>query len=380
MRVLIVYPKFYVYGGGEILVVRLCNYLSRQGIRNSILTTEMIPEIRADLAGTDVIIEKNRGEAATVRAMYKLQLESLARGVKKYQKDFDIINPHNFPSEIAATAGERPIVWMCNEPELYLLRNHPNFKSTLSPDRVYLLLLFLREKFLVKKHIRHVAVSDEFNADRFNAIYKFRPHVINYGIDYDFFSRSEAAHQGQKSDLSGKFIILHVGMLTPYKNQMESLKALNEVKKQIPEAVLVFAGGGYDEAYKKQIDDYIKEHGLSGRVIFKGHINRNELRSLYYKAGVMLHPVKAQGGWLSPFEILSAGRPVIVSKELTASYIIEKEEIGIVTENYARAIVDVYQNKSRYHRMADRGREYVIKNLSWDSFSEKMVQVYKTAL
>jgi glycosyltransferase involved in cell wall biosynthesis len=380
MRVLVIYPKFYVYGGGEILVVRLCNYLSRQGIKNSILTTEMMPEIRADLAGTEVITEKVRGEATSVRARYKMELEALARGVKKYQGDFDIINPHNFPSEIAAASGAKPIAWMCNEPELYLLKDHPNFKTSLSLDRLYLLLLFLREKFLVKKHIRHVIVSDEYNAERFQGIYNIKPHIINYGIDYDFFSRNDAGPGAQEEQLKGKFIILHVGMLTPYKNQMESLKALNDVKHQIPEAVLVFAGGGYDEAYKQRIDAYIKEHSLSDRVIFKGHISRNELRSLYYKTDVMIHPVKSQGGWLSPFEMLSAGRPIVVSRDLTASYIIEKEEIGIVTGNYARAILDVYKDQNRYRMMAARGREYVNKNLSWDSFGEKMAQLYDMAL
>jgi len=380
MRVLVIYPKFYVYGGGEVLVVRLCNYLSRRGIQNSILTTDMMPEIRADLAGTEVIIEKTRGTATSVRGRYQLELNALAEGVKKHQNDFDILNPHNFPSEIAAASGVKPVAWMCNEPELYLLKDHPNFRSILSLDRLYLLLLFLREKSLVNKHIRHAVVSDEYNAARFHSIYGIRPHIINYGIDYDFFSVSDAASQPHGDDLTGKFVILHVGMLTPFKNQMESLKALNEVKKQIPESVLVFAGGGYDEAYKQQIDAYIREHELSDRVVFKGHINRNKLRSLYRKTDVMIHPVKAQGGWLSPFELLSAGRPIIVSRELTASYIIEKEKIGIVTEDYARAIADVYADKEGYRRMAARGREYVKEHLSWDSFGEKMVQVYKAAI
>ena len=379
MRILIIYPKFYVYGGGEILVVRLCNYLSRQGIQNSILTTEMIPEIRADLVDTDVIIEKNKGEATTVRAQYKMQMEALTRGVTKYQNNFDIIHPHNFPSEIAAASSTKPIVWMCNEPELYLLKNHPNFKSTLSLDRTYFFLLFLKEKFLVKKHIRRVVVSDESNAERFHSIYNFSPYIINYGIDYDFFSSNDAALQPQNDDLSGKFIVLHVGMITPYKNQLESLKALNEVKKQIPEIVLIFAGGGYDEIYKKRIDAYIQEHNLADRVIFKGHINRNELRTLYYKTDVMIHPIKAQGGWLSPFEMLSAGKPIIVSKEMTASHIIEKEGIGVVTDTYAQAIIDVYKNKDRYRQMADRGREYVAHNLSWNSYGDKMLQVFKLA-
>ena len=29
---------------------------------------------------------------------------------------FDVVNFHNFPAELAATACRRPAVWLCNEP------------------------------------------------------------------------------------------------------------------------------------------------------------------------------------------------------------------------------------------------------------------------
>ncbi|OHD69367.1 MAG: hypothetical protein A2W19_05505 [Spirochaetes bacterium RBG_16_49_21] len=378
---MILYPRFYVYGGGEILIVRLCNYLSKQGVRNSILTTEMLPEVRADLINTEVLIEKvDSAGGNNVRAQYKMQMKALEKGLVKHQNDFDVVNPHNFPSEIAAAAAIKPVVWMCNEPELYLIKNHPNFKTSFSLNRLYFSILFYIERFLVARRIKHVVVSDELNAKRFRAIYGFHPHVVNYGIDYDFFSARGDPQLPQKNEFPGKFVILHVGMITPYKNQLESLRALNAIKEKIPEAALVFAGGGFDEVYKKPIENYIHENGLSGRVIFKGHMKRDELRSLYYRADVMIHPIRPQGGWLSPFEMLCAGKPIIVSKEMTASYIIERERIGVVTDDYAGAIFDAYMNKDKYARMAARGKEYVRDHLSWDSYGEKMLRVYTTAV
>jgi hypothetical protein len=44
------------------------------------------------------------------------------------------------------------------------------------------------DKFVVRHYIKNVVAADEFNAERFKRIYGFKPEIINYGIDYDFFS------------------------------------------------------------------------------------------------------------------------------------------------------------------------------------------------
>ena len=223
---------------------------------------------------------------------------------------------------------------------------------------IYLYIQYLREKYLVKNKIKNIVVSDKFNTERFHTIYGLRPTIINYGIDYDFFSGRGEGEQQEDDSFANKFVILHVGMITPFKNQMESLKALNATKNKIPESVLVFAGGGYDENYKKLIDAYIQDNNILDRVIFKGHINRSQLRSLYHRSNVMIHPIKAQGGWLSPFEMMRAGKPVIVSKEFTASYLVEKNRLAIITDNYDEAILDIYLHHGRIAGMVERGREY----------------------
>lgn len=130
---------------------------------------------------------------------------------------------------------------------------------------------------------------------------------------------------------------------------------------------------------KKKVDKFIHDNNLEGHVVFLGHVTRDELRYLYHNADVMLHPISSQGGWLSPFEMICAGKPVIVSKDLTAASIIEREQIGIVTDNYVEALLDVYLNKEKYRRMSSRGSEYVRAHLSWDRFAEQMLTEFTAA-
>lgn len=115
---------------------------------------------------------------------------------------------------------------------------------------------------------------------------------------------------------------------------------------------------------------------LKEYIIFKGHLNREDIRDFYYACDILMHPIKSQGGWLTPFEALCARKPIIVSSQMTASDIIKRENIGIVTNNYAEAVIDIYRNPTKYNEMANRGKEWVKQNLSWDIFSEKMLDLF----
>ena len=53
MRVLIVYPRIDLYGGAELLVVRLANYLTRSNIENALLTTNICDEVKNDFLPFD---------------------------------------------------------------------------------------------------------------------------------------------------------------------------------------------------------------------------------------------------------------------------------------------------------------------------------------
>jgi hypothetical protein len=160
MRVLIIYPKIYVYGGAELVVVKVCNYLSSKGIKNTLLTTSIIPEVKRDLKRTNVIIKKDLKDR-----MDDLEYAFfLWRKVRDYLDNFDLINVHNFPAEIAAFLSSKRIVWMCNEPELHLPRS---CITSLKRKLLWSVLLPFFERFVVKRYIDSVIVADEFNVQRF---------------------------------------------------------------------------------------------------------------------------------------------------------------------------------------------------------------------
>lgn len=377
MNILIVYPKMYVYGGAELLVVRLANYLSRIGIKNSLLTTEILPEIEDDLENTQLIIPQMR------KLNSKRKIASLAAGhlwlrkmIREKRKDYDLINVHNYPAELCTFPYSTPVVWMCNEPPDVAVQVRIAQSSKLSLKRLLFKALLAFERYVVRNYVKNVVVADQFNKQRFIQLYGFEPHVISYGIDYDYF----AAKPPEAITASNNtFCILHVGMLTPLKNQLESIKTVEKLKDTIPDIQLILAGLGEGE-YPEMIKAYLNEHQLQDHVEITGHLSRDQIRALFHSSDALLHPIASQGGWLSPFEALCAGLPIVVSPEMTAASLVKKENLGVVTEDYVGALLDIYRNPDKYNKLTDRRATWVRENLSWDKFSENMIAVFQKVL
>ena len=374
MRVLIVHPCMTFYGGAELVIVKLANYLTKKKIKNAVLTLDISPEIRKELRGGEIILPE-KPLRFSPRIPYTLTLLpavlTLTKHLRKNLERFDVINVHNFPAELVASSCPKKVVWMCNEPPKL------HFAGPSSIERVLGEVITALDKQVVRNHICCVCVADKFNATRFKKIYGIKPVVIPYGADYEFFSKGNEQKARKKFGLSkDDFVILQVGMLTPLKNQMESIKVVRNLKDKIPEIKLVLAGHSADE-YEKLLRRYVHKSGLEGHVIFTGHLPRTDVRDLYAACKVTLFPVKPQGGWLSPFEALCANKPVVVSTQMTASDLIKKNKIGIVTKDFVKAIFDIYKNQTKYQTIAKRGRRWVKENLSWDKFCEKMVACFK---
>lgn len=374
MRVLIIHPYMTFYGGAELVIVRLANYLKKRKIKNAVLTLDISPELKRELRGSEIILPKEPLRFSP-RMPYTLTLLPAVLTLRKYLKKnverFDVVNVHNFPAEFVAPSCHKKVIWMCNEPPKL------HFAGSSPIEKILGKVITTLDKRVVRKHVNCVCVADEFNARRFEDIYGMKPVVIPYGVDYEFFSKGDESKASRKFGISeDDFVLLQVGVLTPFKNQLESLKSVKVLKDKIPEIKLVLAGHGENE-YEKMLRRYVHECGLKKHVIFTGHLQRTEIRDLYAACDVALFPVKPQGGWLSPFEALCACKPIVVSTQMTASDLIKKNKIGEVTKDFEKVILKIYENGTKYQKIAKRGCLWTNRNLGWDKFCEKMVTCFR---
>jgi glycosyltransferase involved in cell wall biosynthesis len=169
------------------------------------------------------------------------------------------------------------------------------------------------------------------------------------------------------------------GQIVEGKRPIDAIKTIEKLKDKIPNLLLVLTGKE-DPEHKKKLDDYIKEKKLEKFVkyiIFFGE--REKLRNLYKLADIGLFPMGGQGGWIAPFEMLCAGVPVVISSDMGSSSVAKENNLGIVTKEYDKAILEIYNNREKYKEYAKRAFIFIRKNLSWEIFAERMIKSYKNA-
>jgi len=377
-KVLVVHTQMKYFGGAELLIVELCNWLTKKGIKNDIFALSKSKEVENELINTDIIIPKHNIDLQppgfkNIKDILDFII-IYRKNLKKIIKDYDVINFHDFPTTWTLWPRRKPAVWFMNlPPNLWSKPNAGIFLKTLNKFRIFL------DRFIVRNSMDIITVAEALNEIRARERYGKNARMIYFGINHEFFSGGNSRNVKKKFNLENKFVVVQSGMLTGVKNQIESIKTIEKLKEKIPNILLVLTGRD-DVEYRKKLDEYIKQKKLEKWILFAGNLpTREELRDMYKAADVGLYPIGKQGGVLAPFEVLCAGTPVIVSKEIETASLVKENNLGIVTENYSEAVLEVYKNQKKYKEQAKKSSLWIEKNLSWNVFADRMIKAYKDA-
>ncbi len=357
MKVLIVNPRFFVYGGAERQIVQLANYLTEANHNVTILSEGFIPEMRRDLYDTRLVATDN--------------MQNLQNTYHAIMHKFDILNPHNHPVELLHYPRHHKVVWQCNEPPIEVLRGSP---------------LPAAERIIVEKYVDKVCVIDEYNAARFEKLYG-REAVVNYpGVRYDLFAAERPVNTRleERFGLKDGFVILQAGYITWTKNQVKSVEILAEVKKSIPNARLVLAGWDQDP-YVNDVRSKAHELGVANDVVVTGYLRSDEeLADLYHMADVYISPILEQGGWANSFEAVCAGLPTIVSDRQTCAHLFKDNNLGIVVSisQFPEVILDIHNKLEHDSEYFSRSlnKFWIRDNLSWRAYGERYMKIFEEVL
>ncbi|MEZ5290874.1 MAG: glycosyltransferase family 1 protein [Vicinamibacterales bacterium] len=171
---------------------------------------------------------------------------------------------------------------------------------------------YLMEKFIMPAADRVISLSKVMTED-------FRRHVkypisqvrtIYHGVNAKFFARPDDAHLARiRADYDlPEHYLLFVGHLYPQKNFPVLVRALGQVKDEIPHTLLV-AGR---PRYKFEADlALIAELGLQDRVVFLNYVPNDDLPSLYRMADAFVYPSLYESFGLAQLEAMACDCPVI---------------------------------------------------------------------
>ena len=203
-------------------------------------------------------------------------------------------------------------------------------------------------------------------------------HVLPTGLPADRFGAGDGARFRAAAGLApDQPLMTYIGRVAHEKNIDFLVHVFTQVRRSVPNAMLVIAGEGPARDSLRQLVSSLK---LDAAVHFAGYLDRNTaLLDCYAAANVFAFASRTETQGLVLLEAMAQGAPVVSTAELGTRSIL-KPGCGalIVQENkdeFAAAVVRVLQDKALQQDLGDRGRVYA-KTWSSASMARRLADLY----
>jgi glycosyltransferase involved in cell wall biosynthesis len=174
-------------------------------------------------------------------------------------------------------------------------------------------------------------------------------------------------------------LVTYVGRVAHEKNIEFLVKVFVEVRKVVPQAMLVIAGEGPAREPLRQL---VVRLGLQKDVHFAGYLDRNTgLVDCYAAADVFVFASRTETQGLVLLEAMAQGAPVVSTAELGTRSVLKSGCGALVVEEqvqpFAGAVVRVLQDESLRTDLAERGRSYA---RTWSSaiMARRLADLYES--
>jgi len=274
----------------------------------------------------------------------------------------------NFISLIVTLHGVAPLVV---PPKLY-------YEGRAYVQRALVQVQVLKWKLFFKNNsMIAVSFSEKRNIVNKLNIPEEKIKVIYHGIDHENFRPMndhevrEELHQKYGIDFD---FILHVSSFQPKKNVEGIVRAFSILKKKykIRERFVIL--GKQPESIKVLVEDL----GLSGEVIFPGHVPYEDLPKFYNLATTFIFPSFHEGFGMPILEAMACGCPVITSNIFSMPEI--AGEAAILVNPYdvreiAEAIFTLISDESLRRELSKKGLKRA-KQFTWERCAKEHLKVY----
>lgn len=232
--------------------------------------------------------------------------------------------------------------------------------------------LLFGEKMAVK-YADEIIVLSKNMQNYFEEKYKRKTHYIPNGVSKPNIKSANIITK--KYQICKNDYILFLARIVPEKGVhylLSAYKKLNTTKK------LVIAGGSSNtEAYYKRIVNLAQQ---DSRVIMTGFVQGRELEELYSNAYIYVLPSDVEGMPISLLEAMSYGNCCLVSNipeniEISPKKLVsfQKGNVSDLTLQLDRLLQSSDEVESKKISM----REYVSKHYSWETVTNKTINLYE---
>jgi glycosyltransferase involved in cell wall biosynthesis len=176
--------------------------------------------------------------------------------------------------------------------------------------------------------------------------------------------------------------LIYVGTMGKERGLDFLLRALAKAQEKIPGVKLLMVGEGEDRA---RLEELSKILCIENNVIFTGQVPRSKVPDYIAAANCGVSPIPPLPIFLvsSPtklIEYMGMGKPVIGNDIPDQKEVITNSGGGICVgydeREFAEAIIGLLINPKRAEEMGIKGREWVVRNRSYEILADNLEQIY----
>lgn len=281
-----------------------------------------------------------------------------------YKKDFGVIHAHDWMSFPAGMSLKKktgkPLITHVHSTEF---DRSPIRGSAYIMQSEYEGMKFADQVIVVSAYTKRILV-DKYGIDR-NKI-----DIVHNGID-----PITTADPGKHHFAKSRPMIVFMGRLTGQKGPEYFIKLAKSVLKKVPQAIFVVAGNG--DLYQELLFTTANKH-LSGKILFSGFVRGNQKAKLLDRADVFVMPSLSEPFGLVAVEAAQRFTPVIISKTsgvaevLPSSIQVDFWDIDLMTNKIIELL-----SKNGLSEEVITGQNKELKNITWKSAAQKVMDVYK---
>jgi glycosyltransferase involved in cell wall biosynthesis len=174
-----------------------------------------------------------------------------------------------------------------------------------------------------------------------------------------------------------EFVFLCLGRVSEIKGQDLALEAFISVQAEVPRSRFVIVGrSDYEEGFVAGMHRRVADAGIGGRVVFTGMVERPDVIAWLSHADAHVIPVRFMNSGAVVAETWAAGTVVIQSDAVDPNYVVDGDNGYVFRSESVDALADkmlaAYHNRAKLGAMAERGRRFVLENLTY----ERLVEIY----
>jgi alpha-1,6-mannosyltransferase len=216
----------------------------------------------------------------------------------------------------------------------------------------------------------HVVATTEFAGREFVELGIKNLRQIPLGVDLQCFSPEHRSLKARRELIKGaKYLLVHVGRLSPEKEPQRSIEALRELHHRGIDARLVVVGSG--PMWSK-----LRKQAAGLPVDFLGYVaDRKRVASILANADVSIAPGPLETFCLSALESLASGTPTVASEDSAVKEflaLLQKNPAGAIAANNEIAFADAITSLLDRPRLRFVARG-IAESLPWDETVRMML-------